>query len=54
MPIDDIAIDDPELSSEQPVYRRVAAINRLLEHALAEANVQLAISRGGISRTVPI
>jgi len=54
MPIDDIAIDDPELSSEQPVYRRVAAINRLLEHALAEANVQLTISRGGISRTVPI
>ncbi len=54
MPIDDIAIDDPELSNEQPVYRRVAAINRLLEHALAEANVQLTISRGGISRTVPI
>ena len=54
MPLDDIAVDDPELSNEQPVYRRVAAINKLLEQALAEGNVQLTISQGGISRTIPV
>ncbi|AMO70749.1 hypothetical protein AZE99_01775 [Sphingorhabdus sp. M41] len=54
LPVDDIAIDDPELSNEQPVYRRVAAINQLLEDTLAEDNIQLTISHGGISRIVPV
>ncbi|MEJ6594593.1 M48 family metallopeptidase [Parasphingorhabdus sp.] len=54
MPIDEIDIDDPQLSREQPVYRRIAAINRALEKALAENNVQLTISQDGINRTVPI
>jgi hypothetical protein len=54
MPIDEIEIDDPQLSREQPVYRRIAAINRALEQALAENNVQLTISQDGISRTIPI
>jgi len=54
MPVDDIAVDDPELSNEQPVYRRVAAINKLLEQTLTEDNVQLTISQDGLSRTVPI
>ena len=54
IPINDIAIDDPELSNQQPVYRRVAAINRLLEQALAEDNVRLTISRGGINQTISV
>lgn len=52
MPIDEIATDDPELSNQQPVYRKVAAINQLMEQALAEDNVELTISQGGISRTI--
>jgi len=54
MPVDEIALDDPELSNEPPPYRRVAAINRMIEQALADGNVQLTISEGGISRTVPV
>lgn len=54
MPIDEITVDDPELSVEQPAYRRIAAINRMMEQALAENNVQLTVSQKGISRTVPI
>jgi len=54
MSIDEIPVDDPQLSREQPVYRKVAAINRFLEQALAEGGVQLTISQNGLNRTVPI
>ncbi|WP_417620498.1 M48 family metalloprotease [Parasphingorhabdus sp.] len=54
MAIDDIVIDDSQSSSEQPAYRRVDTINRMLRQMLAEGDVELTISEGGISRTVPI
>lgn len=52
--VDEIPVDDPQLSREQPVYRKVAAINRTIETALAAGDVQLTISQGGIKQTVPI
>ena len=54
LPVEDIAVDDPELFNEPPPYRRVAAINRMIEQALEESDVTLTISRGGILQTVPI
>tara|TARA_R110001599_G_scaffold22829_2_gene84114 strand:- start:21660 stop:22685 length:1026 start_codon:yes stop_codon:yes gene_type:complete len=54
MAIEDIAVDRPELAEEPPPYRRVAAINRTIERALAEGNVDLTISRGGINQTIPV
>ncbi|MGB5483840.1 M48 family metalloprotease [Parasphingorhabdus sp.] len=54
MPIDEIMGDDAQLSREQPVYRRIAAINRVLEQALEESSVQLTISRDGISHIIPV
>jgi len=54
LPVEDIAVDDPELSNEPPTYRRIAAINRMIEQALAERDVAVTISRGGIRQTVPV
>lgn len=54
LPVEGIAVDDPELSNEPPTYRRIAAINRMIEQALAERDVALTISRGGIRQTVPV
>ncbi len=54
MPVDEIAVDDPQLSREHSPYRRIAAINQMLEQALAEPNIHLTISQGGISRTILI
>lgn len=53
-PVEDIVIDDPELSDQPPAYRRIAAINRVLDQALAEDDVRLTVSHSGISRTVPV
>ncbi len=52
--VDDIVIDDLALSNEAPPYRRVATINQMIEQALAERDVDLTISRGGVSQTIPI
>ncbi|MEO9598962.1 M48 family metalloprotease [Parasphingorhabdus sp.] len=54
MSIDEISMDDPQLASEPPVYRRIAAINRMMEQALAKRGAQLTVSRRGVSRTVLI
>lgn len=54
MPVDDILVDDSQSSREQPAYRRIDTINRILGQELAKGDVQLTISEGGISSTVPV
>lgn len=54
MAVEEIAVDGPDLANEPPPYRRVAAINQRIEQALAQRNVELTISRGGMNQTIPV
>ena len=45
--VEDIALDDPAIASEPQDYRRIAAVNDMLEQALADSDVTLDILRGG-------
>ena len=45
--VEDIALDDPAIASEPQDYRRIAAVNNMLEKALAHGDVTLDILRGG-------
>ena len=47
MKVEDIALDDPAVASEPQDYRRIAAVNNMLEQALADSDVTLDILRGG-------
>jgi hypothetical protein len=54
VPVEDIPVEESQLSGEQPAYRRIDTINRKLRQMLGEGVVQLTVSEGGISRTVPV
>lgn len=52
--VDDISLDDPEIAVEAPAYRRIAAVNALLQKALSQGDVTLEILRGGLQSEVTV
>lgn len=54
MKVEDIALDDPAVASEPQDYRRIAAVNNMLEQALADSDVTLDILRGGEQAQVTV
>ena len=52
--VEDISLDAPEIADEAPAYRRIAAVNALLQEALSQDDVTLDILRVGLRSQVEV
>lgn len=52
--VEDIAVDEEQLASEKPEYRRIAAVKAKLIDAAADSQVILTIQRAGINQDITL